>query len=169
MNRRCQQRMRGAALVEFAIIVPLLVILVLGITELGHALYQHNTLQKAVTSGARYLGRSFQGLDTTDCSSETGWSTEVDRAKNLILFGHVAGADIIAGDGSPFTHDNILPNATPDMISVTLPAASDPCIIRVVADIDYTPIFALFGGDNGLLNLPAFSLQATVEERFIGE
>ncbi|MES9899101.1 MAG: TadE family protein [Sedimenticola sp.] len=172
MSKRCQQKMRGAALIEFALIVPLLVILVLGITELGHALFEHNTLQKAVTSGARYLGRSYEGVDTTDCSTGTNWSTAVNRAGNLVLFGHVDGGTTTTGDGSSVTNNSILPNVSADMVSVTLQTDSGTglCVIRLEADVDYTPIFAsLFDNDEGLLTLPSFSLYAAAEERFIGE
>ena len=38
----------GTAMVEFAIILPLLLLLLFGITELGRALYQQNVLTQAV-------------------------------------------------------------------------------------------------------------------------
>ena len=47
------RRWRGAALVEFALVLIPLLIIVLGISELGRALYQENTLAKSVAVGAR--------------------------------------------------------------------------------------------------------------------
>ncbi|WP_045226559.1 TadE/TadG family type IV pilus assembly protein [Methyloterricola oryzae] len=47
-------RQRGIALVEFVIVAPILLLLMLGVTEMGRALYQYNTLSKAVRDGARF-------------------------------------------------------------------------------------------------------------------
>ena len=46
---------RGAAAVEFALIVPLLVLLVIGIIEFGHAFRVHGTLSAAAREGARSM------------------------------------------------------------------------------------------------------------------
>jgi Flp pilus assembly protein TadG len=45
---------RGQALVEFALIVPALVLLLLGIMEFGRAVYASNALANAAREGARY-------------------------------------------------------------------------------------------------------------------
>jgi len=44
----------GAAIVEFALVVPLLVMLALGIVVLGQMFYTVNALSAAVREGARY-------------------------------------------------------------------------------------------------------------------
>lgn len=44
---------KGQALVEMAIIIPLLMLLVMGIFEFGRAMYIKNTLTQAARSGAR--------------------------------------------------------------------------------------------------------------------
>ncbi|RFU19040.1 TadE/TadG family type IV pilus assembly protein [Geodermatophilus marinus] len=46
---------RGASVVEFALIVPLLVVLVLGIVEFGHAFQVQGTLSSAAREGARVM------------------------------------------------------------------------------------------------------------------
>jgi Flp pilus assembly protein TadG len=43
----------GAALVEFAIVLPVLLLLVFGIIDLGRLLYTYNNLTSAVREGAR--------------------------------------------------------------------------------------------------------------------
>ncbi|MDP1653416.1 MAG: TadE/TadG family type IV pilus assembly protein [Rhodocyclaceae bacterium] len=45
---------RGVAAVEFAILLPVLLLIVFGITEFGRALYSYNTLVKSVRDAARY-------------------------------------------------------------------------------------------------------------------
>ena len=42
---------RGLAMVEFAIALPLLVLMLLGIAEFGRLLYQYNTLLQAWKDG----------------------------------------------------------------------------------------------------------------------
>jgi Flp pilus assembly protein TadG len=46
---------RGATVVEFAFIVPLLIVLVLGIAEFGHAFQVQGTLSAAAREGVRVM------------------------------------------------------------------------------------------------------------------
>jgi Flp pilus assembly protein TadG len=46
---------RGATAVEFALIVPLLIVLVLGIVEFGHAFQVQGTLSAAAREGVRLM------------------------------------------------------------------------------------------------------------------
>jgi Flp pilus assembly protein TadG len=46
---------RGASAVEFALIVPLLIVLVLGIAEFGHAFQVQGTLSAAAREGVRVM------------------------------------------------------------------------------------------------------------------
>lgn len=68
----------GVALTEFALILPLLLILTFITTEFGRALYQYNTITKSVRDAARYLSVQTAG-------------TKINEAKNLIVFGNTAG------------------------------------------------------------------------------
>jgi Flp pilus assembly protein TadG len=54
MARRLRTE-RGASAVEFALIVPLLVLLVLGIAEFGHAFQVQGTLSAAAREGVRAM------------------------------------------------------------------------------------------------------------------
>lgn len=69
---------KGAAVTEFALVLPLLLILTFITTEFGRALYEYNTLTKSVRDAARYLSvRSPQ--------------TNITEAKNLVIYGNTAG------------------------------------------------------------------------------
>ena len=52
---RGQQHERGAAVVEFALIVPILLMLVLGIAEFGRAYYLQTTISMAARDGVRVM------------------------------------------------------------------------------------------------------------------
>lgn len=45
---------RGQALVEFALVIPILMLLVCGLVDLGRAVYVSNSLAEAARDGARY-------------------------------------------------------------------------------------------------------------------
>lgn len=73
-----KNRHKGTALVEFALVLPLLLILTLITTEFGRAMYQYNTLTKSVGDAVRYLSTQTPGSHTAE-------------ARNLIVYGNVAG------------------------------------------------------------------------------
>ncbi|EFI60367.1 MULTISPECIES: TadE/TadG family type IV pilus assembly protein [Comamonas] len=75
---------RGVALIEFALILPLLLILTFITTEFGRALYQYNTLTKAVRDASRYLSVQDPSIATSDPQGL------INNAKNLVVFGNVA-------------------------------------------------------------------------------
>src|ERR1700712_5700458 len=54
MRRRLRNE-RGASAVEFAFIVPLLILLMLGIAEFGHAFQVQGTLSAAAREGVRAM------------------------------------------------------------------------------------------------------------------
>lgn len=71
-------RQRGVALIEFALILPMVLILTMMTTEIGRAYHRYNTLAKSVREAARYLSVRAQGVD-------------VAKAKNIIVYGNSAG------------------------------------------------------------------------------
>jgi len=62
MKRRPAHRSRGVAAIELAIVLIPLLVLVFGITEFGRAMYEYNTVVKAVRDGARYLSTQNVGI-----------------------------------------------------------------------------------------------------------
>jgi hypothetical protein len=68
-------------MVEFAMILPMLLILTFTVTELGRAFYQYNVLAKSVREAARYLSVRSAGVD-------------VDKAKNIIVYGKPSGGSV---------------------------------------------------------------------------
>jgi hypothetical protein len=72
------KRERGAAIVEFAMMMPLMLILIFVTTEFGRAYYHYNTLAKTVREAARYLSVRAPGVN-------------VAQAKNIIVYGNPAG------------------------------------------------------------------------------
>jgi hypothetical protein len=105
MNRIKRIGQRGTALVELAIIMPLLLFLLLGVAEFGHAFNQYNILTKAVRNGARYLAEeAIQGQVGVVDLTQPGL---LDTTRYLIVYGEPTntGAPVlpnwVAGDAVP--------------------------------------------------------------------
>ena len=74
-SRRTQH---GAALIELALITPLLLLLTFITTEFGRAMYEYNAVVKSTRDAVRYLSVQTPG-------------THVTEARNLIVYGNIAG------------------------------------------------------------------------------
>jgi Flp pilus assembly protein TadG len=68
----------GAALLELALILPMLLVMALAVTELGRALWHYKVLAQSTREAARYLSTQTPG-------------TGVEQARNLVLHGKLAG------------------------------------------------------------------------------
>jgi Flp pilus assembly protein TadG len=73
------RKQKGVALVEFALVLPLLLLMTFVVTEYSRALYQYNVLTKSVRDAARYLSSQSPG-------------TNIAQAKNLVVYGNLAGS-----------------------------------------------------------------------------
>src|SRR5213592_364933 len=71
---------RGQSLLEFAAVLPLLLLIAFGVTEFGRAYYQYNTLSKAIRDGARYL------------TSHSYSSAEITNARSMVVYGKTGGS-----------------------------------------------------------------------------
>lgn len=119
----------GVALVEFALVLPLLLALLLVTAELGRAVYCYNNITKAVRDSVRYLSVQSPG-------------THVAEARNLILYGQVDDND------NPPLLDSGLTAANVEA-PVWQTAGSDPVINTVTVRVSgyvFRPMIAnLFG------------------------
>ncbi|MES2902260.1 MAG: TadE/TadG family type IV pilus assembly protein [Pseudomonadota bacterium] len=106
-------RQQGVALVEFAFVLPLLLVLSLLSVELGRAVYRYNTTAKAVRNAVRYLSVQTPG-------------THVAEARNLILYGNEAGTGALLD--TALTESNV---PTPTWQTV----GSDPLINTVTVRV----------------------------------
>lgn len=84
---------KGVAIVEFALVLPLLLLLTFMTTELGRAIYQYNILTKAARDGARYLS-----------TQNPGSAAAITTARNLMVYGHPTNTDTPLAVGLRLDH-----------------------------------------------------------------
>ena len=107
-------RTRGQSLVEFALVLPILLILMLGILDFGRAIFAYNSVSNGARSGAR-VAIVNQDLDDITAAVE---------------------AEAYGLDGVDVTFD---PNveASPDCPSIG-------CVIEVAVSTEYIPATPIF-------------------------
>ena len=141
---------RGVATIEFAICVPVLLLLMLSTAEIGRLLFQYNTLAKAVRDGARYAvnNAASDGTRRVNLSAQ-----RINETINLVRTGNIAG-----------TGTRLLPG-TP--VAVTVTPNNLTGFVTVSATYAYVPMLGsipTFGFGNGPINL-SMNLPATVVMR----
>jgi Flp pilus assembly protein TadG len=82
VQSNCVRRQRGIATVELVIVAPILLLILLGVAEMGRALFQYNTLSKAVRDSARYYS-----TEVFDGDNKAG-------AINLVKYGKIEAGTV---------------------------------------------------------------------------
>jgi len=88
-NIQTKRNMRGVAVVEFALLLFLLLILVAGVVEFGRAFWYYDALTKATRDGARFL--SMTRVNTTVALSEDIETDAITMVKNTVDMARVPG------------------------------------------------------------------------------
>ena len=150
ITNRLRRRVRGIAMVEFLIVLPICLILLMATAEFGRAFMQYNTLTKAARDGVRYLA-SNSLMGSTGTVSITGIIQA--RTQNLVVYGNATGA------GSP-----VLPGLTTADVTVVDAGGGN---IRVSVVYPYGSIFAFVPGFfyGGNTDTTTYSLQTAVTMR----
>lgn len=167
----------AAAAVEFAIVLPLMLVLFAGFVEFGDMLLQQIYLEKAVRDSGRYLsqwsgdptctagndssGTPCAGSPGTICSSGNP-STVAAAATNLVLYNSLCSATtpLISNLASS---DVVITEPT-SAISATVGKASENCTVplyNVAITLPYNDPVGLLG----FLNISSVTLTASHTER----
>jgi hypothetical protein len=137
VNRARRRRARGQALVEFALVIPLLILIFMGLFDFGRAVFAWNSLSNAAREGARVAI-----VDQTVVAGVAAGATEAaNQATGLGL------------DASDVTAVEVL-YLLPDL-SGACPARSLGCIAEVTVHYDFTAITPIIGSVIGPIDLAA--------------
>jgi hypothetical protein len=126
-------RQRGTAIIEFALVLPLLVLMSILVVEIGRAMYQYNALAKSVRDAARYLSMQLP-------------NTQIAEAKNLVVYGNPGGT------GTPLLPGLEIATHVPD--PTWQDAGADPVIRLVTIQVNNYSFQSMFTTVFGV-NFPA--------------
>jgi Flp pilus assembly protein TadG len=102
MRKRLRDE-RGASAVEFAFIVPLLIVLVLGIAEFGHAFQVQGTLSAAAREGVRAMALRNDPADARDVVQNAASSLNPGITDAQIDITVLAGGTSTTAESCPTT------------------------------------------------------------------
>lgn len=156
MNRRVRQprNSRGQSLVEFALVLPIFLLLLFGLVDGGRLVYQHSVLSQAAREGARlasveasWIGSVDAGCGSTGgpvCpASATAMKIDIVSAANRMIapFATVTSADVFVRcdptGGTPtgdWTGSSCSSNAAGNVASVRVTGMFRP-ITPVIAQL----------------------------------
>jgi Flp pilus assembly protein TadG len=114
------QKENGAAMVEFAIVLPLLLLIIVGVLEIGIILIQDNTLNKSVRESARYMVSNW---DVSGCYKNIAEKVIKENMNNMFSSTYT---DSQFNDGmDTITIEQVCVNETTGAIISTDPTNSD--------------------------------------------
>lgn len=128
---------RGAAAAEMAMVLPLLLALMFGVTELGRYFWSEHVLLKGVRDGAVYAAR--QRIDQFNCGTSSVDSALVTRTKTLVQTGRLSGGS------------NLLPNWTSGTFAIDL---------ACVTSANGTTLSGIYSANGG--KVPVITVRASV-------
>jgi Flp pilus assembly protein TadG len=132
------QAQRGVAMVEFAIALPLLLLLLLAIAEFGRLLYQYNTLLQASRDAGRFVAGQAWNATTGQIDLS---ATLLAQARNVALYGVPA---------NPNGYPSVVTGLTAANVQVSAVGTE-----HVQVSINYT-FCPVIGGGNCSGQLPGF-------------
>jgi Flp pilus assembly protein TadG len=146
-GERAVSRERGQSLVEFALIAPLLVLLLLAIFDFGRAIYAYNTISNAAREGAR--------IAIVDQGPASGVSLAAKEAANQATALGLNPADPTQVQVSYFVPD----------LSVACPTHAVNCVAEVRVQYQFRAVTPVIGNIIGPINLST-TTQIPIERTF---
>ncbi len=171
LRRKYRQGAKGGAMIELILALPLLLLLTIGIIELGTIFFTWNALNKSVRDGTRFL--TDPNVSVRSGNNVTTTPTNRQRAINLVKYGKfnpIIGTDPLVVNftnannpqfvvNNPVFRDFLGGDGTPDHVVVSATYIHP----LIVADT-LNGIMGFFGGDFNSGNI-TISLPATVVMR----
>jgi Flp pilus assembly protein TadG len=124
-------RQRGVALVELALIIPLLLLLSFITTEFGRAMFEYNAVTKSTRDAVRYLSFQTPG-------------THITEARNLMVYGNLAGT------GAPLARGLSLTNVPAASCCIWQTTGSNPVLTTVTVRVSNYTFHSLFSSVFGV-------------------
>lgn len=145
---------RGTQMIEFAFLLPFLILLFAGAVEMGRMFSTYTTLQKSTEVGARYLSAVLAQPDGTY------QGTDITAAKNLVVCGKSASCT----GQTPIAN-----NLTDSNVTITTPGtAIGTKYVTVKVTYAYQPLVFDLGSMTGSSQLSLnFTLTPSIKMRYM--
>jgi Flp pilus assembly protein TadG len=149
---KCEQ---GTQMIEFAFLLPFLILLFAGAVEMGRMFYTYTTLQKSTEVGARYLSTMLVQTDGTYVTTDT------TAAKNLVVYGRT---DCTSGCSTPIANSLSTSN-----VAITPPGTSTGTrYVTVTVTYPYKPLVFDLGSMTGSQQLSLnFTFTPSITMRYM--
>jgi Flp pilus assembly protein TadG len=147
VRRRQADKTRGQTLVEFALILPIFVLVLVGIFDLGRGVYVYNTLNNAAREAVRVA------IVNQNC---TAIGNEADSGAVSV------GIDWNAGLGCNAAANDVKIRFLQPDYTATAPCTATPrlgCIVEVTVQYEFTAATPIVGNIIGVLNLEGSARQ----------
>ena len=122
---------KGAALVELALILPLLLLLTFITTEFGRAMFEYNAVTKSTRNAVRYLSYQTPG-------NPIAVAVAVTEARNLMVYGNLLGT------GTPLVRGLTLANVPEATCCTWQLSGTNPMINTVTVRVTNYTYHSLF-------------------------
>lgn len=140
---RMNDRQNGQTLVEFALILPIFILVLMGIFDFGRAIYAYNTINNAARQAVR-VGIVNQNVGVIEAEA-------IQHGVSLSL------------DGADVTVTFLAPDYTSTGTCPTTPRYG--CVVEVEVQYQYTAATPVIGTIVGVLNLEGSSRQLVEKTR----
>lgn len=148
---------RGAALVEFSLVAPLLILLMCGLAEFANVMRQYHVMEKGVRDAGRYLAR----VPMTGCALN---GASVATAQNLALTGRTSGGTPLLPSWNNASTVAVTVAQCINNSSGAYRGRDNIPVIEVTADAPYADLGLL-----SVIGLGAIDLQVSHQQLWIGE
>ncbi len=142
---------RGNAVVEFALILPFLLLLFSGLTEIGRAYFQANAVEKGLRAAALYASRAPSPLSAAD----------------QIVTENIVRTGTIDGSGPSLVSGWDKAGATVTITSTNFDLSGVPIpVVRVAASVPLDPLVPEL---LALAGLTTFTINLSHEQAYVGQ
>ena len=119
------QHQQGLAAIEVTLTLPVLLILLMSISEIGNMFTQYNNLTKVVKSGSRFAVTQSYGTAGVTCTDITNKLSDI---RNLVVYGDIDGGQTSALESMQVSDVSV--------------SCSSSGLVTVAASYMYTPKMA---------------------------
>lgn len=149
-SNRLARDERGIAAVEFAFLLPTLLLVLVGMLELGRGFYHAHVVERGIRAAALYASRAEAPLSASD----------EDAAANIARTGQTAPGGDYTVPG--WSHDD----ATITFTTRSYTVGDDSIqVLQVTADVPYVPMFP---GLTDFFGLTDYTLTLQHEQAYVG-